>query len=497
MIPLSATFRRAEGLCFRVNLCTGLNQVTVVARRHGGDTRVEIDLEQLTLLSQLSSWRSAEEIGVPHESLTGLVRANLAFWSARRPKRDLTSAFLKSYSRASLRRNVAHRPLVLLETGKLSGIDAMPRRGTLDKARLAGVVLTLCEMEEEVLAAEFICCERHAASLRSLIPLLDGRHDVRELLTVPDTADLLRVLNLLGMIENYEAPALASGSFVTWLGHAAVLYEVEGRRILVDPLLLSQSTPTRYNETPPDPRTWGPVDAVLITHGDNDHLSPNSLLRLPVDTLMVIPSTPEKRDYQVDMRRLLEVLGFTRICELDEWQRLSIGGVTVVAVPFLGEDWGMTLSCRTYVLSSQNLTVFLNADSVSDESAYDRIAAEFDIDIAFLGVSGAAEAYAMPPPYGYGGFYFPWLPEERHNEWIVLCNGPEEAAAAAQQLRARYAFGYAAGGVTSYLLAYSDRGTHEEMASFLREQQTSEGRKTEPIEMPLGVAVRFPRPPNV
>jgi len=192
------------------------------------------------------------------------------------------------------------------------------------------------------------------------------------------------------------------------------------------------------------------------------------------------------------MRQLLATLGFSNIREVGEWERVTIGAVTVVAVPFRGEDWGMTLASRTYLVTTPELTIYLNADSVSDDESYDRLADEFQIDLAFLGVSGAQEAHAMPPGYGYGGFYLPWLPAAKHNEWIQLCNGPREAADAARRLRARFAFGYAAGGISGYKLAYTDRGSHRELAELLTPVATvGDGDRDEPqpLELPLGRAV--------
>src|SRR5262249_1760330 len=154
----------------------------------------------------------------------------------------------------------------------------------------------------------------------------------------------------------------------------------------------------------------------------------------------------DPRPYQPEMRGVLSLLGFRNVIEVSEWQRLSFGEVTVIATPFRGEDWGLTLSCRTYLVHSPELTVYATADSTSTPGAYDRLASEFRIDLALLGVTGAAEAHAMPPGFGYGDFYGRWIPAERHNEWVELCNGPVESAAAARRLRARHAFGYAAGG---------------------------------------------------
>jgi hypothetical protein len=267
-----------------------------------------------------------------------------------------------------------------------------------------------------------------------------------------------------------------------------VLYEAHGTRILVDPVFYPVSEPSRFSERPFDPRDVGRIDAVFITHGDNDHLNPNSLLRLPRETPIYVPSNSQVEPYQVDMCQLLWALGCRRVSEVDVWQRVDIGGVTVVAAPFHGEDWGLSLPCRTYLIHGPDLTIFANADSTSSPEVYERLRQEFRVDLAFLGVTGAAETYAMPPGFGYGDFYTPWIPKERHNEWVELCNGPEESVEAAIQLGARYAFGYAAGGPPYCEIAYCDRGTHREVARLLGKR----GGATKALDLRAGEPTRVP-----
>jgi L-ascorbate metabolism protein UlaG (beta-lactamase superfamily) len=73
-------------------------------------------------------------------------------------------------------------------------------------------------------------------------------------------------------------PADAAELAVTWFGHASALLEIDGQRVLVDPVWgfrVSPSPvfgPTRLHE-PPIPLTALPqVDAVLISHDHYDHL---------------------------------------------------------------------------------------------------------------------------------------------------------------------------------------------------------------------------------
>jgi L-ascorbate metabolism protein UlaG (beta-lactamase superfamily) len=319
------------------------------------------------------------------------------------------------------------------------------------------------------------------------LPRLDGRHDWQELAAAQGVAPLLELLDGFGLLERHmPPPPWAGAAQLTWLGHAAALYEADGRRILVDPLFHRASLPARPGaDQPPDWRALGPLDAVLITHGDNDHFNPSSLLRLPRQTPIYIPRAERRWAYQVDLEAVLALLGFANVVALDEWQRVQLGDVLIVAAPFVGEDWGLELPKRTYLLSGPSLTVYLSADSGFMPEVYRRLGAEFAIDLALLGVSGCAEAHVMPADFGYGGFYRPWIPPEKVNEWIELSSGPAKATQAAALLGARRAFGYAVGGTSYVTMAYSDRGTHAELAALL------DGSATRPLAMPLGVPVRL------
>jgi L-ascorbate metabolism protein UlaG (beta-lactamase superfamily) len=75
-----------------------------------------------------------------------------------------------------------------------------------------------------------------------------------------------------------EIPAEAAELAVTWLGHASALLEVDGQRILLDPVWgyrVSPSPvfgPTRLHEPPMAVEALPAVDAIVISHDHYDHL---------------------------------------------------------------------------------------------------------------------------------------------------------------------------------------------------------------------------------
>ena len=69
-----------------------------------------------------------------------------------------------------------------------------------------------------------------------------------------------------------EAFDSRTGTEITWLGGAGILLNVRGTAVLIDPLLTGFDMPTLFN-CPLRPEDIKHLDAVLVTHIDNDHFS--------------------------------------------------------------------------------------------------------------------------------------------------------------------------------------------------------------------------------
>jgi L-ascorbate metabolism protein UlaG (beta-lactamase superfamily) len=67
----------------------------------------------------------------------------------------------------------------------------------------------------------------------------------------------------------------SSSRRVTWLGHATVLIEAAGARLLTDPVLRDRIAHLKRHA--PHPEVPADVDAVLISHMHHDHFDPPSL----------------------------------------------------------------------------------------------------------------------------------------------------------------------------------------------------------------------------
>jgi L-ascorbate metabolism protein UlaG (beta-lactamase superfamily) len=110
---------------------------------------------------------------------------------------------------------------------------------------------------------------------------------------------------------------------ITWLGHASVLLEVAGVRLLTDPLLRGRVLHLRRRA--PTPAAPLPLDGVLISHVHRDHLDRPSLRRLAgPGVTAVIPTGAAP---------LLDGLGFGAVREVRAGAGVRVGAAEVLAVP--------------------------------------------------------------------------------------------------------------------------------------------------------------------
>lgn len=131
-----------------------------------------------------------------------------------------------------------------------------------------------------------------------------------------------------------EAPS--TGLRATWLGHSTVLLELDGARILTDPVWAQRAAPTewagplRFHPVPVEIDALPPLDAVLVSHDHYDHLDASAVRRLAGRPGPVFVTA-------LGVGARLEKMGVpgSRVVELDWWEGHPIAGtsVTIVAAP--------------------------------------------------------------------------------------------------------------------------------------------------------------------
>lgn len=112
---------------------------------------------------------------------------------------------------------------------------------------------------------------------------------------------------------------------VTYVGHATLLVELGGVRVLTDPILRGRVAHLRRHGGTVEPGSLGDLDAVLVSHAHLDHLHAASLKPLaakrPQPALVVPPA----------LRRHVAKLGFENVVELSAGESAEVAGLRIVA----------------------------------------------------------------------------------------------------------------------------------------------------------------------
>ena len=111
---------------------------------------------------------------------------------------------------------------------------------------------------------------------------------------------------------------------VTYVGHGSVLLDLDGVRLLTDPLLRRRVAHLRRVVPAVAPDSLREIDAVLVSHAHYDHLDLPSLERLGKEIPIVVPK---------GLGRLLRGRRFERVTEVGVGDELKFGALTVRATP--------------------------------------------------------------------------------------------------------------------------------------------------------------------
>lgn len=156
----------------------------------------------------------------------------------------------------------------------------------------------------------------------------------------------------------------------TWLGHSTVLIEMEGVRVLTDPVWGPRASPSRligpkrFQPVPVPLRSMPALDLVIISHDHYDHLdypTIRELAKLPVPFVTSLGVGAHLQAWGIPPER---------IAELDWWEsyRSPSNGLTVTAAPsqhFSGrglKDRNATL-WSSFAIQSQQQSVFFSGDT--------------------------------------------------------------------------------------------------------------------------------------
>jgi L-ascorbate metabolism protein UlaG (beta-lactamase superfamily) len=109
---------------------------------------------------------------------------------------------------------------------------------------------------------------------------------------------------------------------ITWVGHSTVLIELDGVRLLTDPVLRPRMLHLKRVGAPAKLGGLSGVDAMLVSHLHYDHLDEKSLRMIGREPRVIVP---------VGSRDMLRSRGFAHVTELDEGDDTQVDGINVRA----------------------------------------------------------------------------------------------------------------------------------------------------------------------
>jgi L-ascorbate metabolism protein UlaG (beta-lactamase superfamily) len=160
---------------------------------------------------------------------------------------------------------------------------------------------------------------------------------------------------------------------VRWLGHSTVVVDLDGVRVVTDPLLRRRVIHLRREADVVAPDH---VDVVLLSHLHYDHLDLPSLARIGVDTLVAVP---------LGGRRSLR--GFERVVEVEPGTAFEVGAIRIRAVEAVHDGRrrriGAPIPAVGYVLEGSRTVYF-----AGDTDIFDGMRELGPIDLALLPIWG-------------------------------------------------------------------------------------------------------------
>ena len=211
---------------------------------------------------------------------------------------------------------------------------------------------------------------------RNVHPILPGLRDPSA--RMPTLTDFLcadnrrtpaRPLPSVSPLEPWRRKP-GSGLRVTWLGHSTVLIEIDGLRVLTDPVWGARASPLRlagprrFQPVPVELREMPPVDLVIVSHDHYDHLDYPTIRALAKSEIPFVTS--------LGVGAHLEGWGVSpeRITELDWWESLPLRNSELVVTAAPSQHFsGRTLKTRnatlwsSFVLRSQRHGIFFSGDT--------------------------------------------------------------------------------------------------------------------------------------
>ena len=166
---------------------------------------------------------------------------------------------------------------------------------------------------------------------------------------------------------------------VSFGGHSTLLIDLDGVRILTDPLFRSYLLHLQRHAPPIDLEHYASADLLLISHSHLDHLDRRSLKLLPKDITAVVPN---------DTVKLMRGLGFTDVRGVSAGETIEAHGLELQAIHALHGGsrmpWHQTAETLGFVARGSRSFYFAGDTDIFDEMSD----LGPDLDLALMPVWG-------------------------------------------------------------------------------------------------------------
>jgi L-ascorbate metabolism protein UlaG (beta-lactamase superfamily) len=268
--------------------------------------------------------------------------------------------------------------------------------------------------------------------------------EIRSMLEFVEDKDvpLLRSFFTIEVPAPYQ-PYRGDGARWRYFGHACILVEAAGMKLLFDPVI-SYTYDTdlpryTYRDLPDD------IDYVLITHNHQDHILFETLLQIRHKVKnIIVPKNGGGSLQDPSIKLTLQNTGFKNVFAMDEFDSIQTESGSITGLPFLGEHADLDIQTKlAYLVQIGRHRLLFAADSCNIEpKLYEHIYKEIgDVDALFLGM----ECDGAPLSWLYGPLLTKKIERSMDESRRLAGSNFEQAADIVERFKCREAYVYAMG----------------------------------------------------
>jgi L-ascorbate metabolism protein UlaG (beta-lactamase superfamily) len=170
---------------------------------------------------------------------------------------------------------------------------------------------------------------------------------------------------------------------ITYIGHSTVLVEIDGLRVLTDPILVDRVGPLLRHAPKADLSLVRRIDVVLLSHLHADHFNAASFRQIDPNATLVAP---------YGSAQYLRGRVPQSVIEINPGESRDIGGVILRATDAQHDSTGQPLGVRSqtlgYVIDGEQSVYFAGDTDIFPGMAAIPDDADGVLDIALLPISG-------------------------------------------------------------------------------------------------------------